>query len=216
MNSVINNTENLSRREREKAQHRQEILNAAIQVFAEKGFHSATLDEIAQKAEFSKAALYLYFSNKEDLLFNIIDETFGKLFEYGREIFSRNVSFKDSLHELFDRIAEGIFNNPDPFVLFAVQHAALFAAVTEEKRNEFVKKHNDVLESIEKRVALAIEQGELRDIKPYAITGMIHGSMDAMINNKWYCSTLEELKNAIPLFIDILFNGIANEKETLT
>ncbi|RKY64298.1 MAG: TetR/AcrR family transcriptional regulator, partial [Candidatus Latescibacterota bacterium] len=47
-----------TRREREREAHRREILEAAGRVFARKGFAGATMDEIAQEAEFSKAALY--------------------------------------------------------------------------------------------------------------------------------------------------------------
>ena len=65
-------SKNLTRREREKAKHREAIFNAAIKVFAEKGFHKATLEEVASEAEFSKSAIYIYFSNKEDLLFQIM------------------------------------------------------------------------------------------------------------------------------------------------
>ncbi len=216
MNSKINETENLSRREREKAAHRQEILDAAVKVFAEKGFHSATLEEIAQKAEFSKAALYLYFTNKEDLLYNVLYEAFERLLGYRRDIFSEKVHFKDELNALFNHVAEEIFKYPDIYILIAAQHAALFNAISEEKRNEFIKIHEDTWTSFEKIVSSAIENGELRSIPSQAITGMIHGSMDAMVCNQWYCKTLDELKKAIPAFMDILFNGITKKKETLS
>ncbi|HZC37137.1 MAG TPA: helix-turn-helix domain-containing protein, partial [Sphingomicrobium sp.] len=44
-----------------------EICAAALQVFAEKGFAAAKLDEIARRAGVSKGTLYLYFKDKEDL-----------------------------------------------------------------------------------------------------------------------------------------------------
>ena len=44
-----------------------EIVAAALEVFAEKGFAGARLDEIAARAGVSKGALYLYFETKEDL-----------------------------------------------------------------------------------------------------------------------------------------------------
>ena len=214
MNNKINGTENLSRREREKAAHRQEILDAAVKVFAEKGFHSATLDEIAQKAEFSKATIYLYFSNKEDLLYNVLYEAFERMTGYGREIYSEKVSFRDGLNALLNRVAEEIFNNLDLFTLVSTEHASFFLTISEKNRNEFIKKHDDAWKNFEGIVAVAIENGELRDIPPQAITGMIHGSMDAMVTNQWHCKTLDELKKAIPIFMNILFNGIAKKKET--
>ena len=59
------------RKEREKEQRRNEILNAAEKVFFSKGFNYATMDEVAEKAELSKGTLCLYFKNKEDLYFAI-------------------------------------------------------------------------------------------------------------------------------------------------
>jgi AcrR family transcriptional regulator len=66
--------EALSRKEREKRARQQDILNAARELFAAKGFQNTTLDEIAQKAEFGKGTLYNYFASKEDIFHAIIDQ----------------------------------------------------------------------------------------------------------------------------------------------
>lgn len=55
------------RKEREKEQRREDILNAAEEIFFEKGLALATMDEIAERAELSKGTLYLYYKSKEDL-----------------------------------------------------------------------------------------------------------------------------------------------------
>jgi AcrR family transcriptional regulator len=55
------------RKEREKQQRREEIIQAAEQVFFSKGFDRSTMDDVAEKAELSKGTLYLYFISKEDL-----------------------------------------------------------------------------------------------------------------------------------------------------
>ena len=57
----------LSRREREKLRHRRQMLAAALDLFAEKGFHNVSMHEIAKKAEFAIGTLYKFFKNKEDL-----------------------------------------------------------------------------------------------------------------------------------------------------
>ncbi len=59
------------RKEREKEQRRNEILDAAEKVFFSKGLHSATMDEVAEEAELSKGTVYLYFNSKEELFFAI-------------------------------------------------------------------------------------------------------------------------------------------------
>jgi len=55
------------RKEREKEQRKQEIIEAAEKVFFSKGFPNSTMDDIAAEAELSKGTLYLYFKSKEEL-----------------------------------------------------------------------------------------------------------------------------------------------------
>ncbi len=57
----------LPRKEREFLRHRQEILETALELFSEKGFHNVSMNEIAQKAEFAVGTMYKFFENKEDL-----------------------------------------------------------------------------------------------------------------------------------------------------
>ena len=57
----------IERREREKLQKKNHIIDAAERLFFEKGYNDTSMDEIAEEAEFSKGALYLYFKDKEDL-----------------------------------------------------------------------------------------------------------------------------------------------------
>lgn len=59
------------RKEREKQQRREEIVQAAEKVFFSTGLEHATMDEIAAEAELSKGTLYLYFRSKEDLHFEV-------------------------------------------------------------------------------------------------------------------------------------------------
>jgi len=50
-----------------KEEAKSRILDVANKVFAEKGYHEATMDDIAKRLGVSKGAIYLYFSSKEDL-----------------------------------------------------------------------------------------------------------------------------------------------------
>ena len=66
--------QHLSRRDREKLFKRSEILLSAQEVFAEKGFAQATLEEIATRAEFGKGTLYNYFpGGKQEILLAIFE-----------------------------------------------------------------------------------------------------------------------------------------------
>jgi len=61
-----------SRREREKAQRRDDILRAAKDVFFTRGFHTATVDDVAAEAEVSKGTVYVYFDTKETILAHLL------------------------------------------------------------------------------------------------------------------------------------------------
>ncbi|MBP7052433.1 MAG: TetR/AcrR family transcriptional regulator [Phycisphaerae bacterium] len=67
--------EKSSRKERERHRHRQEILSKALRLFAEKGFHDVSMQEIAAAVEFATGTLYNFFSSKEDLFFELLDAT---------------------------------------------------------------------------------------------------------------------------------------------
>jgi TetR/AcrR family transcriptional regulator len=77
-------TATLTRKERERLEHRREILEAAERVFVRNGYHEATVGVIAKEAQFAAGTLYNFFKNKEDLYVNVIDKVireFMDLFE---------------------------------------------------------------------------------------------------------------------------------------
>jgi len=59
--------------ERRRQQTREYLLQAAAQVFADRGFHGASLDEVAAAAGFTKGAVYSNFKNKEDLFLALLE-----------------------------------------------------------------------------------------------------------------------------------------------
>lgn len=67
------------RREREKETLRQEILDAARDLFVNEGYENVSMRRIAEKIEYSPTTIYLYFEDKASLLFAICDETFARL-----------------------------------------------------------------------------------------------------------------------------------------
>jgi len=69
----VDKSQSLSRRERQLAARREQIIQAAAWLFASKGFHRATTRDIAEAAEVSEGTLYNYFENKDDLLIGIMD-----------------------------------------------------------------------------------------------------------------------------------------------
>ena len=73
---------------------RQQILQASIRLFREKGFHRATTREIAQTAGFSIGTLYDYVRTKEDVLYLISDRIFHKVSEVFEQFSNEKVTVK--------------------------------------------------------------------------------------------------------------------------
>jgi len=73
--------EKLPRRERERLRHRQEILDTALRLFSEKGYHNVSMQEIAKTAEFGVGTLYKFFKNKEELYKDLVLEQSNRFHE---------------------------------------------------------------------------------------------------------------------------------------
>ncbi len=67
------------RKEREKQARKESIFEAARHVFLEKGYQLTSMNKIAEEAELSKATIYLYFKNKDDLFLSMTTEPLKKL-----------------------------------------------------------------------------------------------------------------------------------------
>jgi TetR/AcrR family fatty acid metabolism transcriptional regulator len=72
----------LPRRERDRLRRRQDILRAAERVFAEKGYHMASIEEIAGAAEYGTGTVYLYFKDKETLYLELFEEKIRELIQF--------------------------------------------------------------------------------------------------------------------------------------
>ncbi len=103
------------RKEREKLQRRNDIIDAAERVFFSKGIDHATMDDIAEEAEYSKGTLYLYFKNKEELQYAIKIRASELL----KKSFSKAV--KSDLTGI-----ENVENIGRSFILFSRQHPDYF------------------------------------------------------------------------------------------
>jgi TetR/AcrR family transcriptional regulator len=77
-----------ARREREKQERRQSILQAAREAFLKDGFYRATVDRIAERAEVSKGTVYLYFESKETILASLLLEGLKALVAHLKEAYA--------------------------------------------------------------------------------------------------------------------------------
>ncbi|MEH0198380.1 TetR/AcrR family transcriptional regulator [Caulobacter sp. CCNWLY153] len=84
-----------------------EIVQAALEVFAERGFAGARLDEIAAKAGISKGALYLYFETKDDIFRAVVREAVAPNLDMVEAVLAQaTLPFPDLLRMVFSRIVQ--------------------------------------------------------------------------------------------------------------
>ena len=89
--------------DRRRAMTRQHLLDAAAIVFAEKGFHGATIDEIAARAGFTKGAVYSNFKSKDDLFLALLYDRVDRQFAVTAEILDTG---SHDMAEQFPRIRQ--------------------------------------------------------------------------------------------------------------
>lgn len=177
--------EKLSRRERERLARRQAMLEAARAVFAEKGYTHATLEEIAQRAEFGKGTLYNYFEGgKEAILFAIFDELYDEM------VALITASFAPERIE--DRPMRTVFRDfVDDALTFFVERQDLFMIVVKEaQRMTFSEDREKVAYFMEQRERLvnalveplegAMERGDLRTLPVHAVAHLILGNVNGL------------------------------------
>jgi len=104
------------RREREKIERRKAILDCARGLILSQGVHRVSMEEIARKAELSKATVYLYFSSK-DILFNEICEEAARVFLGHFKSFMGDGITGMAALKCFWRGYEELFGNSDEMII---------------------------------------------------------------------------------------------------
>jgi AcrR family transcriptional regulator len=101
------------RKEREKEQRRQQIMDAAKKVFASNGFGGATIENIAEEAELSPATIYLYFKNKDELFASLNLRMLQALIARVENVSDqKNLSFEKKIKALEKALYEVYMTDP--------------------------------------------------------------------------------------------------------
>ncbi len=169
-----------------------EICSAALEIFAEKGFAAAKLDEIARRAGVSKGTLYLYFSDKQELFRAVIRDTISPNIEAVRaSLENTDLPLEEIVRTFLPRFAALAEKLPI---------GAVAKMVIGESRNfpEIAKVWHDVVLSsaigtIAKIIERAQERGEVRPGDPRLQAFSLMGAM--MMGVIWH-ETLEPVGGA--------------------
>lgn len=186
MSSTLQEGQALSRRERERLRRRRAMLEAARAVFAEKGYAHATLDEIAERAEFGKGTLYNYFEGgKEEILFAIFDRIYSDLRALIEESLSSEHVHSRPLREAFHAFVEAYFRffleREELFLILMKEEMQFLFSEDEDKAAYFHEQQEHLVEALVPPLEAAIEDGELKPLPPQAVAHMIQGNIKGVL-----------------------------------
>jgi len=155
------------RKERERLQRRNDIIDAAEKVFFSRGFESATMDEIAEMAELSKGTLYLYFRSKEDLQFAIFMRGSDILMKMMNDNLSTGSTGYQRLLGLADSFIRFSRENQNYFSLFMYYESSRMNSLNiDQDQLQVYLKEDSPLALVTHQVTKGMQDGSLRDDLP--------------------------------------------------
>ena len=106
---------------------RQAIMAAAKKLFAQEGFHGASISDMARETGLPVGSIYTYFENKEDLIRTVIDEGWGEFFD-GLTLALSRAESPERKFAIIYRILPGLFEDVD-LISILLSEAARFADI---------------------------------------------------------------------------------------
>ena len=128
---------------------REDILEAAAQVFRQKGFHGASMSDIAEAVNLQKASLYHHVSSKQEILLEILDRALQLLLERISGITNQNIPADKKLRLMIREYMQILAENVDLATVLLFEHRALERrqhARHVPNRDKFESLWRDVLE----------------------------------------------------------------------
>lgn len=104
---------------------REDILEAAAQVFRQKGFHGASMADIAGAVNLQKASLYHHVSSKQEILLALLDHALELLFERISEVSSQPIPADRKLRKMVGAYLRILAENSDVAAVLLFEHRSL-------------------------------------------------------------------------------------------
>ena len=201
------------RKEREKQEMRELILEAATAMFIEEGYEKTSIRNIAEKIEYSPATIYLYFKDKDELFFAIHQLGFNKL----QEAMVPVVTIQDPVEKI--RRLGHIYidfglNNPEYYDLMFIMRAPINALKEktgldqcwQDGENTFAFLESIIAECIEKKL---LRGTDVRQLSIYAWTS-VHGMVSLNIRERFGMLDMapDQLKKMLTDTMDMVIDNL--------
>jgi TetR/AcrR family transcriptional regulator len=210
----------IERKEREKEHRREEIVDAAQRIFFEKGFATATVDEIAEAAELSKGTLYLYHKSKEDMYLAVMIRGMEELYKKLEVIINSGESTIQKLTRFGESYNDYFRSNREFFrMVHFLQLPQFHKQVSEEmiqSCNMETKKMWDLFIGLLKH---GMEEGKFRsDLNPVEVAIILWSNSTALLMridneyDRWKERMNIDLEHVLKVSGRLLFESILTDK----
>jgi AcrR family transcriptional regulator len=191
-----------------------EILDAALKVFAAKGYAAARMEDIAQEAGVTKGTIYLYFENKEAVFKSLVRESLGAtVTQVAAEVARSTAPARELLSFALGAMAN-LLTNSDRIVLpkIVIAESGNFPELARFYRFEIIEKGLTAFGAVVER---AMAAGELRRLPVEHVVRLCIAPVLLAAIWKSTFATLDtdpyDYKGLIDTHLDVLFRGLAAE-----
>lgn len=198
----------INRKEQEKEARKKDILEAALHLFAAKDFHEVTVDEIAERVGLSKGTLYLYFENKENLFFSIIQEKTRVLFSRLQSAIQSDAPYLKRLENLIQSYLSFFEEHQHYFKIIHSEKSRMDDRHRDRFKSHMVKSFYDYENLLQKFVMEGQIQGIFRKIAPETITKALRGLLNSFTFQCIFIGSKGSLVEQTPHVLDLFLNGV--------
>jgi len=210
----------LERKEREKEHRKEEILDAAQRVFFEKELATATMDEIAERAELSKGTLYLYYKSKEDMYLGVLMRGMEELHAKYERIGLSEISTVEKLEKLETSYIDYFYKNRKFFRMTNfLQSPHFHKQVSDEMKQSCDAEGQKVWNVIDSVLQHGVEEGVLRsDFNPVELGVIIWSNMTSLLSRldnegeSWKKRFNIDLEHTLEISNRLLFEAILTDR----
>jgi TetR/AcrR family transcriptional regulator, fatty acid metabolism regulator protein len=186
---------------------RAELLEAAVRVFARKGFHQSRVGDIAEEAGVAHGLLYHYFRSKDEVLETIFRETWTQLVADTQRIEMAGVPLREQLRR-FARIYLGSWLVTPELVRVLVREVARSPEVGDR-----VDEIRGLFQALQRIIEAGRDRGEVRvDVDAQVAAWAVYGALEEILTG-WVLGQLpgeeEDVERAVATVVDVAHAGLA-------
>jgi len=158
-----------------------QIIEAAIKVIAENGFHGSQVSKVAKAAGVADGTIYLYFKNKEDILISVFTEKMGQFVENIKNETNKNKNAKEKLLTLIEMHFRQFTENYHLAVVTQLELRQSNYDLRMKINQNILKPYVDVIDNI---ITEGVNEGAFKqDVNKRLMRQMIFGTLDDIVTN---------------------------------